>query len=186
MDAAVASLIGAAIGALSGLGGGYLTGRRQSELERDKWLRARKDEHDKNIRLAVAELTKKLAAGTQEISWLTWKAKHTPDALTATDIANYNNKMAVLFPDIVSARVIVDAIDKSIHARLTPLINKLYSLDENIALAAKDFDSSRKGSVSALAGYYELWLSLDKEILTTVTEIMKLDDPKVLTGDTAT
>jgi hypothetical protein len=186
MDAAVASLIGAAIGAISGLAGGYLTGRRQSQLERDKWFRARKDEHDKNIRLAVAELTKKLAAGTQEISWLTWKAKYTPDALTVTDIANYNNKMAVLFPDIVGARVIVDAIDKSIHARLTPLINKLYSLDENIALAAKDFGSSRERCTKALAGYYEQWLSLDKEILTRVTEIMKLDDPEVLTVGAAT
>ena len=179
MDATIASLIGAAIGALSGLGGGYLTGRRQTQLEREKWLRSRKDEYEKTLRLAVAELTRKLAVGTHTIAWCTWKAKHAPTELTEEDLSIYNKEMKALFPDIVGSRVVVVALDKEVHTKMTPLILKLYSLDEQVAQAAMLFKDARSDCVAALAHYYEVDIELDKELLTKVTEIMGLDDAKI-------
>lgn len=179
MDGATASLIGAAIGAISGLGGGYLAGRRQMQLEREKWLRSRKDEHEKALRLAVAELTRKLAAGTHAIAWLTWKAKNAPTELTEQDLSVYNKEMKTLFPDIVGSRVVVVALDKEVHTKMTPLILKLYSLDEQVARAAMLFEDARSDCITALAHYYDVDLDLDKELLTKVTEIMGLDEAMI-------
>lgn len=179
MDATIASLIGAAIGAISGLTGGYLTGRRQSQLERERWIRSRKDEHQKNLRLAVAELTRKLAVGTHEVAWVTWKAKHAPTELTEEDLSAYNKGMKTLFPDIVGSRVVVDALDKATHTRMTPLVLKLYGLDEQVALAAMLFKDTKKDGIAALADCYDTCLEIDEEILTKVTEIMRLDEVEI-------
>ena len=175
MDTTTASLIGVAIGALSGLGGGYLTGRRQNQIEREKWLRSRKDEQEKTLRLAIAELTKKLAIGTHTIAWLTWKAKYTPKQLMKDDLANYNREMRTLFPDIVASRAVVVALDKTAHNKMSPLIIKLYSLDGQVAQAAILFEIARQDCIAALAHYYEVDLELDEELLSTVSEVIGLD-----------
>jgi hypothetical protein len=160
---------------MSGLAGGYLAGLRQSRLETERWLRGREDEREKNLRLAIAELTRRLAAGTHEVSWITWKAKHAPTELTEEDLNVYNREMKALFPDIVASRIVVNAIDKRLHTRLTPLVVSLYALDEQVALAAVLFRSSNERCIEALARCYEICLDLDKELLTEVTEMMSLD-----------
>lgn len=170
MDATTASLIGAAIGAVSGLGGGYLTGRRQAKIEREKWRRGRRDEEAKTLRLAVAELTRKLAIGTHTIAWLTWKAKNTPTQLTKEDLSVYSREMKALFPDIVGSRAVVVALNEEAHSKMSPLIIKLYALDAHVALAAASFDDARKDCIAALARYYEEDLELDQELLTKVSE----------------
>src|ERR1051326_1558955 len=179
MDATTASLIGAAIGAISGLGGGYLGGLWQSRLERAKWLRSRNDEREKQLRIAVAELTRKLAVGTHQIAWLTWKARNAPAELTEEDISIYNGEMKALLPDIVASRVVVDALDKSIHAKVTPLVEILYALDAQVALAGILFKSSKEDCAEALASYYETCLDIDKRILQEVTEMMRLDETNI-------
>jgi hypothetical protein len=179
MDATAASLIGTAIGAISGLGGGYLAGRRQTQLEREKWVRSRNDEHEKTLRLALAELTRKLAAGTHAIAWLTWKAKYASTELTEGDLSVYNKDMKALFPDIVGSRIVVVALDKEIHTKITPLILNLYSLDAQVARAGMLFKGARSDCIKAIAQYYEAVLEFDKELLTKVTETMGLDEAKV-------
>lgn len=171
MDATTASLIGAAIGAVSGLGGGYLTGRRQAKIEREKWIRGRKDEQERTLLLAVAELTRRLAIGTHTIAWLTWIAKNTPTKLTKEDLSVYNREMKAIFPDIVGSRAVVVALNKEAHSKMSPLIDKLYSLDARVSLAADSFDDARNGCIQALARYYDEDLELDEEILTKVSEI---------------
>ena len=49
MDPTVASLIGAGIGALAGLTGGWLNGWRQSKLEYEKWTRSKQDGIEKML-----------------------------------------------------------------------------------------------------------------------------------------
>ncbi|MBW4571886.1 MAG: hypothetical protein KME31_28895 [Tolypothrix carrinoi HA7290-LM1] len=93
MNEPVAVIIGAAIAAISGLSVALLTSWRQSRLEYDKWLRAkaddnnrwlqlREDDRQKDIRLAIVELTKKLSIGLHVMTWFTWKAKFTSTNFT--------------------------------------------------------------------------------------------------------
>jgi len=90
----VVSLIIALIGAISGILGGFLAGkqqgRQQLELEHRKWLLVREDDLAKEARLAVADLTRKIASGIHEIVWLAWKAKYFPRQLTQKDILKYD------------------------------------------------------------------------------------------------
>jgi len=178
MDATMASLIGTAIGALSGLAGGYLAGRRQSQLEYEKWRREREDNLEKDIRSAVAELTKKLAAGIQAIGWLTWKAENYPTKITEDDLANYDNDMKTLFPDIVGSRIAVAALNRETHTKMTPLVNELYSLDAQVAKATMTFKDSQEGGCKALADCYGKSRQFNDEFLEKVTEIVGLDSTK--------
>ena len=178
MDATLASLIGTAIGAVSGLAGGYLAGRQQSHLEHEKWRRTREDNLEKDIRSAVAELTRKLAAGIHAIGWLTWKAENYPKKITEDDLENYDKDMKSLFPDIVGSRIAVAALSREMHTKMTPLVNALYNLDAQVAKAAMAFKDTQDEGSKALADCYGKSRQFVDEFLEKVTEIVGLDSTK--------
>jgi len=175
MDATIASLIGTAIGALAGLAGGFFTARQQSKLEEQKRLRAKEDEYEKEVRLAVADLTKKLAAGTQAISWFTSKAKSEPARFTENDLLAYDNTMLSLYPDVVSSRIVVAALNKEIHAKMTPIVDKLYFLDSLVVKAAVIFRNSQQEGIKELANCCDLISQFESELIERVTEIISLE-----------
>lgn len=176
MDATIASLIGTAIGALVGLAGGFLTSRQQTRLEYLKWVRTKEDEYEKEVRLAVAKLTKKLAAGTQAISWFTSKAQIEPAKLTENDLLAYDNTIQALYLDIVSSRIVVAALNKEIHAKMTPLVDELYSLDIRVAKAAALFrNSQQQEGIKELANCSDITSQFEDELIERVTEIIGSD-----------
>jgi hypothetical protein len=177
MEAAVASLIGGAVGALSALAGGYLTGRHLSQLERDKLLRNRADDHRKSVCLALAELARRLAAGTHEISWVTWRAKYATSELTAEHLSNYDRAMGSVFPDMVGSRVELAGLDRRIHAQMEPLVYKLYALDEQVALAAASFNRSPESCIKGLSYCYDVCRELDHEIIDKVAGMISTNPP---------
>lgn len=135
MDPTTAGLIGTGIGALVGLGGGWLNGWRQSKLEYEKWTRSRQDSIERDARLAFADLTKKIAAVIHAMAWLTWKAVNEPRRFSKNDLITYDSAIKVLFPDIVGSRVTLAALSGAIHDQISPLIQELYALDVKIAEA---------------------------------------------------
>jgi hypothetical protein len=179
MDATTASLIGASIGALAGLGGGWLNGWRQSKIEHQKWVRARYDTIEKDARLALADLTKKLAAGVHAICWLTWKAKYEPEKLSEADLSAYDTSMQTLFPDIVGSRVILAALSKETHDLVSPLVLQLYAFDVRVAEGAALFRRSPADGIKVLATCHDDCLQFDRVLLDEVTRIGL---PEGLTG----
>jgi len=171
MDATTASLIGASIGALAGLGGGWLNGWRQSKIEHQKWVRARYDAIEKDARLALADLTKKLAAGVHAICWLSWKAKYESEKLSERDLSAYDTSMQTLFPDIVGSRVILAALSKETHDLMSPLVLKLYAFDVRVAEGAASFRKSPADGIKALAACHDDCLQFDLVLLEEVTRI---------------
>lgn len=137
----------------------------------NSWL-TRKTELNKELRLAVAEFTKNLALGNHAMSWLTWKAKNTPDLLTEGDIANYEETINSMFNNLVASRIIVAALNKRIHAHMASLVQQMYALDEKIATAGALFRHSPKESKENLAGYYTAVAEFEIELLDTVTELI--------------
>src|SRR5262245_15820676 len=101
MDTALVGILVALIGLVAGLLGGYLTARQQARLEERKWRVARQDELEKEIRLAAAEVTRKVVSAVQAISWLAWKAKYQPDQIDNDDITAYDKKISELFSEIM-------------------------------------------------------------------------------------
>ena len=190
MDPVIASLIGTVIGGFFGIFGGILTGRRQAQLEREKWLQARKDDIEKETRLAVAELTRKMATAIQAMLWFTSKAVNTPSELSREDISEYDKAIQELLPDILASWMTVSALDKGVSKTLRPLVDSIYTVDGRIALASRELETTRESSVAALAelrntAALPLFSELDKTVsgisgLTsfgnTLTERLTLDE----------
>ncbi len=170
---AIPSVMGTIVGAMVAFVGVLFAGWRQARLERDKWERAQSDEWDKETRLALAELTRGLAAGVHAIAWCTWKAKYEPDEMKNVDFAKYDKEIKGLFPTIVGARVVLAGLDSKTHEKMAPLIKKLYKLDKELAQASVLFRKSRQEGINRLVTCYSNSNKFDKEILQTVTEIFK-------------
>jgi hypothetical protein len=177
------AILGALIGAISGLSIALLTGWRQSRLEYQKWLRAREDdqrkwlqekedEKQKEIRLAVVELTKKMAIALQAMEWFTWKVKKTPDSLTEEDISAYDEEMKAHLPEIVSSHILVAALSKTKYERLDPLVTELYQLDNQIAQASLMLKKSPQEGTQALVELCTICFRFHKELQKEVSEII--------------
>jgi hypothetical protein len=83
----------------------------------------------RNVRLAVAEVSKRLATATHSICWATWPAKYTPKSFVHAHLDKYDGEIHLLLSDIVAARVVLAALSPSVHNQLSPLIDQLYGLD---------------------------------------------------------
>jgi hypothetical protein len=183
---ATVAIIGALVGAFTGILVALLTNWQQSRLEYQKWLRtredelqrwmqAREDEVVKDLRLAIAELTKILAIGAHTMGWLTWNAKYDSANLTEEDMVDYNKRMQVLLPEIVGARILVAALDKDIHAQMGPIIERLYELDEELASRSALFKSSPQEGIKALAECKDIQAQLVTDLLERATELIGLE-----------
>lgn len=145
MDAAVAGLIGAAIGAVAGFTGTVLTALLQFRLEQRKWLRNREDLAHKEFRLAIAELTKTMSSAMHSMTWLTWTASQDMGVINKEIISSYDAEMHKLFPDLWGILAVIAALDKDTHYHLEPLVERITKIDAQIAKATllfKDSDSS--------------------------------------------
>ena len=177
---AMPSIIGTLVGAIAAFGGVLFAGGRQASLERDKWERSKRDEWDRETRLAVAELTRNLAAGVHAIAWCTWTAKYEPDEMRNEHFGKYDKEIKGLFPAIVGARVVLAILNRELHEKMTPLIKKLYTLDKELAQASVLFRKVRSEGIEKLAICYGNSNEFDKEILQTVSNIISLEENTAL------
>jgi hypothetical protein len=175
MNPQTAAILGAAIAAIVALSVALYNSWRQSKLEDEKWLRAREDQTDKEFRLAVADLTKKIVQGTHRIIWLAWKAKNEPTNLTEDDFITYDKEMAEIFPDIVGSRIIVAALNRKVHIEITPFVRRLYALDEEVAKARILFKETPEKGTATLADCYDKTINFDSDLLMRVTDIVGLN-----------
>ncbi|MEO0841679.1 MAG: hypothetical protein AAF063_22580 [Cyanobacteria bacterium J06643_5] len=145
MDATVAGLIGAAIGAVAGFTGTVLTVVFQFRLEERKWLRNREDLALKELRVAIAELTKTMSSAMHSMTWLTWTAYEELGVIDKEIISSYDVEMHKLFPELWGILAVIAALDKETHSRLEPFVEEITKNDAQIARATllfKDSDSS--------------------------------------------
>ncbi len=185
MNPEAAAILGATIAAIVALFVALLNSWRQSKLEHEKWLRAREDETDKEFRLAIADLTKKIVQGTHQIIWLAWKAKNEPTNLKEEDFVMYDKQMAEIFPEIVGARIMVAALNQNVHSDITPFVRRLYALDEEVAKARILFRETPEKGSETLAACYDKTIEFDGELLMRVTDVVGLSrqgDSSVASG----
>jgi hypothetical protein len=160
MDPAVASLLGALIGGLAGIAGGWFSGANQARLEREKWLRARSDEFAKELRTAVRELTTELADACHAMDWLCWLAKYGPDRLTSERIDHYDDTMHRLFPGLFGLHAVIAGMDQEVHRKLLPLVDGVVDLDARVGQASLRFVPGSPDSAAPLAELHSDSLAL--------------------------
>jgi hypothetical protein len=185
MDPSIATLTGVIVGALTTLLAGFLAGRHQTQLEREKWERARQEEAERSIRAAVADFTKKMAAGVQVVVWLTWHAKNNPDKLIGANLAEYEKEMKSLYLELVGSRIAVAALSQEVHNQLTPLVNNLYRLDEEVSHTILLFPDSPEQCIQKLSEYHAEAYDLEVDLVKKVSGFLSLDKipSKVIKSD---
>jgi hypothetical protein len=140
VDAALARLIGTAIGAQAGLTASLVSARQHMRSEREKLQAARMDELVKADRQALLHLTQLHAAGTQAISWLSWAAGIQSDHEIREEIAVYEARMRQLQPELLAAEAAAASQSDEAFDRIDPLVNELMEIDAEVATAGARFD----------------------------------------------
>src|SRR5437868_1746344 len=144
VTSALPNMLGTIAGAAIALIGVWAQGIRQSRSEDKKWLREKKDETQKEARLAVSELIKKVAAGFHSMTWVLWIARFLPDHVTRKHISEHDTRLHAIYTKLVAAQSAVAALDESLYQKTKPLVDELYKYDARLALLAKDLRTSRE------------------------------------------
>ena len=138
---ALIGTVGALIGAASALAATMYASSRQ-----------RASEYKKEVRLAVAELTRTLGDASHSIEWLAWKAQ-TPLPLNQKSIDDYNAEMHRALPKIIGDLAVVSALDRDAFLQMYEIVNELYLLDQEVAKRVVIFDSYPEESTVEVAQY---------------------------------
>jgi hypothetical protein len=174
MDPALTGILAALIGAVAGITGGYLSGWQQARLEYKKWLRAREDDVAKELRLAVADLMRKMATTAQHISWFTWEADYRPDRITKEAVELYDTEMRGLFPEIDSALIMVSALSNEAYERLAPLVLDIYNLDLKVSRETRKITNAPSDAAKGIADYKDAAFQLKRQIMQNVSNVISM------------
>jgi len=104
---------------------GFLAGRWQARLE-----------YQKEVRLAIAQLTGSMGVATHTMSWFTWKAKHRPSLLASDDAKCYDTDMKEVYPDLVGSLAVLAALSQEAYLLASEAAASIYALDDRVAQAA--------------------------------------------------
>jgi hypothetical protein len=143
-------------------------GRKIEELKSRLVLEA---ESRRNVRLAMAEVCKRVAAASHSICWTAWPAKYTPKDFSAAHFDKYEAEIHVLLGDIVGARVVLASLSPSVHNQIGPFIDRLYDLDVKMGEAKSAFAQDRERGLLEVAKLHTASGKLDDDLLDAVAAI---------------
>jgi hypothetical protein len=144
MDAAVAGLLGAAIGALAGVIGATLTAWQQNRAERERRRAAQLDEFVKTQRQALLHLGELVAIGSQAMLWAAWAASNKASLELRQEIETYEARMRELLPKLLAAQAEAGSVSDDAYRRVNPLVDQLTILDTRIGTAASKLDDEQE------------------------------------------
>ena len=154
-------LIGAFVGAVAVVFGTWLGGRQQRQLEREKWEQAQEDARADARAAAVIELTRHLAAASQEITWFTGEAKLRKTRFSKESIANYDAAMKTHLAAVIEALVAVAHRDEVAYRALFGITKDVWALDSQVAGAATDYWSEPEAAITEIANLKSVAVGLE-------------------------
>jgi len=172
IDAPTATLLGALVGAASGITGGLITVWLQLRLERAKWPKAREDALVQDLREAIQQLTVRMAAALHSMCWLTWIAEERVSRITVERIKSYDDELHKLLPEIMGFLSMVAALDKDAYTRLSPIADKIYEVDYEIGQASLLFEESPSEGGIALARCYRKASFVERQLPKQIADIV--------------
>jgi hypothetical protein len=153
VDAALAGLLGTAIGAVAGIVGSLIASGHQVRIERERVAAARYDELNREARQSLLDLVQLVATGTQAIAWVTWAVESQRRDDSVAEAHRYEETMRALLPRLVSAQVAVASLsDVSTYERLDPLVRRLVNLDARVGTALVGYEQGVDEAAAELAG----------------------------------
>jgi hypothetical protein len=175
MDAALASLLGASIGAITGVCGGFVAGSQQRKGETLRWRQARADELRKEERRSLLELTSLLAEGSQAAAWLCWAATIKPADAVKADVNEYETRMRALLPRLFSAQAAASGLSETAFSQIDPLVQALISLDTKLGTASFRLDAEPEETLQELNSFRGPAYQLTRDIVLGVRSQLRVD-----------
>lgn len=142
----IVALIGATVALMTALVAAIVGVRNEVRSRRG----AARREELKELRLRVADVFTELFIIQHEMEWLTWHAQNHPEAVDHLMIGRYELTVHAAYPKVLSAMAIVASLDLELYLLLRPLADEVYSLEGQIALAAKHLETNREQSIAGL------------------------------------
>ncbi len=152
MDAAVAAIVGAAVGAVASIVGQVLAGRHQQQLERtESGAGATRRARQGRARSGGRGFGGFILSLLHSADWLTWHARYDPAAVTKELLGQYQKEAHESMPRLMAAITILGSLDPDLQDRLLPQASRVSVLDGRIGGAAAGFDSDPDAVRAALS-----------------------------------
>lgn len=173
MDAAIAGLIGAGLGAVASTTASMIATLQQTRSERERTRAARADEALRTEREALVQLCELLATGTQAIAWLGWAAKVQPQEVLLQEMQTYDTRMRELIPRLLAAEVAAASVSDDAFDRVDPLVRELITLDTRVGTVTAAFDRDREQAKQHLAEAKDAANDLSDRSVTQVRALLR-------------
>ena len=176
MDASVAGLIGAAIGALASLFGNLISSFIQAKQDEKRWQRSLELQGYQNLQVTIAELTREMSLIVHEIMYLTWTARSEPQKISSARIEAYDQEIYKLLPKFWSTLNYIAALDSKAYFRLLPLAQSITNLEDEVDQITMLFseEKSRDESLKQLSDHFTNAVDLYDRIPETFGDILEL------------
>ena len=166
------TLIIAIIGALAGIVGGALSGRREARLDQQKWNREISEAFKSDLRSTVRDLITKIAEAIHAMCWLCWLAKYGPEQLEKAKTEQYDAEMHTLLPQITGLYAVIAGMDQEVYNKLGPIIREVMSLDAQVGAAGLIFDANKPDTARGLADLHQQTLDLNEKLLSIASDAL--------------
>jgi hypothetical protein len=173
VDAALAGLLGTAIGAVAGIVGSLIASGHQVRIERERVAAARRDELTRAARQSLLDLVQLVATGTQAIAWVTWAVGSQPREQSLAEARRYEETMRALLPRLVAAQVAVASLsDVATYQRLDPIVRGLVHLDVRVGTALVGHEQGSAGAVAELGALRDETTEFERRTVDTVRSML--------------
>jgi hypothetical protein len=174
MDAALAGLLGTAVGAAAGIVGTALTVRHQRLLEAERARVAHEGELLRLEREALLDLADRFAAALNTVLYLTWYASKIPERVTTEALVDYEETMKDLLGSLLGSHIGASSLSGTAFTTIDPLIQKLYELDERIALEIGQFDREPDEARRRIGSLHEEARRLERQSVNDLRSMLQL------------
>ena len=169
MDAAVAGLLGVAIGGVFGVAGSLLTQWGQARSDHQKWLRSREESLDRALREAIAAFAHHSTRAVHRISWVAWEATTSDQPGVEAAFAAYDREMRDLWVELMGSAAVVATLSAEVHERFLELIQEVESIDDQVANAGVLFRRGDPGWNAEIRSAWDREREVQGRLMSTAT-----------------
>jgi hypothetical protein len=174
ISATSAALLGALIGAVAALVTAVLTNLGALRNERIRQEAAKRADYVQALRAQVGVAFTELFVLQHALNWVTWFAKHDPDALDDRMIASYDADTHRALPRILGAMAMVAALNLRVWRELWPVMQRVYDLEGLVAIELRQVSADRNAAIRALQEYLPKAYQLEKDLPPQLARIMEM------------
>jgi hypothetical protein len=131
-------------------------------------------EHEREAKMAAAQVAKACGLAAHIMSWLTWKAQHRSSLLTSADVEEYDRDMKETFPDLVGSLAVLASFSPAAYSTAKRVADQIYDLEERIAVAGTSVLLHQQGATEELGRFLQEARRLEDSSNDMAGEIMAL------------